>query len=370
MEQVIDYLRLHLAGDEHAAMMMVVEQLRAQTARAEKTERDAAARYDCKGGPGTATPACGGCVTCLHRVIEKAEAQVDPLVMQAASFAVHGALGWGFDPNTVSPASLARAAESLAQEFMTMRARTEKAELDYRGVVENFDLDSLNKAINDARARVTQLEERLQLESMRLAACGVVAQANTPELAKAAREMRADYRSASCDDVAAAVDREMALRAEKEQEWREHLTEKAALVSEVAALRAERDRLRTWVSTVRGAGRAIDNGIEARQAVEGGSYLVREDDVKAVVVKLRAAHDKRNAEFEAMRERAEQAEARVASISGVTREELVAAERAKRADLLKALKEARVFVAQRAGYSDVADQTLVDVDAAITKATT
>lgn len=153
MEQVIDYLRLHLAGDEHAAMMMVVEQLRAETTRAEK------------------------------------------------------------------------------------------AELDYRGVVENFDLDSLNKSINDARARVTKLEADLERERMRLAACGVVARANLPATAKTTREMHADYRSASCDDVARAVDREMALRAEKEQEWREHLTEKAALVSEVAALRAEREAL-------------------------------------------------------------------------------------------------------------------------------
>lgn len=71
--------------------------------------------------------------------------------------------------------------------------------------------------------------------------------------------------------------------------------------------------------------RAIDNGIEARQAVEGGSYLVREDDVKAVVIKLRAANDKRNAEMkvlrdelDAMRERAEQAEARIAAIAKAT----------------------------------------------------
>lgn len=73
MEQVIDYLRLHLAGDEHAAMMMVVEQLRAETARAEK------------------------------------------------------------------------------------------AELDYRGVVENFDLDSLNKCIDDANAKVEQLKSVLEI---------------------------------------------------------------------------------------------------------------------------------------------------------------------------------------------------------------
>ena len=26
--------------------------------------------YDCHGGPGTTEPACGACVTCLHRVIE------------------------------------------------------------------------------------------------------------------------------------------------------------------------------------------------------------------------------------------------------------------------------------------------------------
>lgn len=71
-------------------------------------------------------------------------AQADPFVMQAASFAVHGALGWGFDPNTVSPASLARAAESLAQEFMTMRARAEKAEAErdtLRAQVEALEAD-------------------------------------------------------------------------------------------------------------------------------------------------------------------------------------------------------------------------------------
>lgn len=47
-------------------------------------------------------------------------------------------------------------------------------------------------------------------------ACGVMAGANTPESAARQRQMHADYRSASCDDVAAAVDREMALRAERD----------------------------------------------------------------------------------------------------------------------------------------------------------
>ena len=71
---------------------------------------------------------------------------------------------------------------------------------------------------------------RLELENerMRLVACGVVAQANTPESAVKAREMHADYHSASCNDVAAAVDREIALRLRV-----------AALESEVVATRRE-----------------------------------------------------------------------------------------------------------------------------------
>lgn len=34
------------------------------------------ARFDCHGGPGTTTPACGACTTCLLRRIEELEAQV------------------------------------------------------------------------------------------------------------------------------------------------------------------------------------------------------------------------------------------------------------------------------------------------------
>ena len=43
------------------------ERLRAQL---EAVTRERDERYDCRGGPGATTPACGGCVTCLHRVIE------------------------------------------------------------------------------------------------------------------------------------------------------------------------------------------------------------------------------------------------------------------------------------------------------------
>lgn len=53
--------------------------------------------------------------------------------------------------------------------------------------------------------------ERLQ---MQLAACGVVALANTPESAARARGMHPDYMSASCGDVIRTVDIQMQLRAE------------------------------------------------------------------------------------------------------------------------------------------------------------
>ena len=63
-------------------------------------------------------------------------------------------------------------------------------------------------------ARLAAAESERDALRMQLVACGVVALANTPESAANAREMHPDYRSAACDDVARAVDREMALRAE------------------------------------------------------------------------------------------------------------------------------------------------------------
>ena len=64
--------------------------------------------------------------------------------------------------------------------------------------------------------RLKNSEAELERERMRLAACGVVAMADTPESAAKAREMRDEYRSASCDDVARRVDECMTLRAERD----------------------------------------------------------------------------------------------------------------------------------------------------------
>ena len=68
----------------------------------------------------------------------------------------------------------------------------------------------------ESNAEVERLRAELETERMSLVACSVIALANTPESAASARGIHPDYRSASCDDVARAVDREIALRAENE----------------------------------------------------------------------------------------------------------------------------------------------------------
>lgn len=66
--------------------------------------------------------------------------------------------------------------------------------------------------LSDHLRAIAELREECERLRMQLAACGVVALANTPESASEARQMHQDYMSASCSDVAGAVDREMTLR--------------------------------------------------------------------------------------------------------------------------------------------------------------
>lgn len=74
-------------------------------------------------------------------------------------------------------------------------------------------VDAAAHELVSARAEIERLTAELERERMRLAACGVVALANTRVSAVEARiKMHEDYRSASCDDVAGAVDREMGWR--------------------------------------------------------------------------------------------------------------------------------------------------------------
>lgn len=66
--------------------------------------------------------------------------------------------------------------------------------------------------VSEIRKERDSLKAELEIERGRLAACGVVAMADTPESAAKARDMKGEYRSASCDDVARRVDECMALR--------------------------------------------------------------------------------------------------------------------------------------------------------------
>ena len=79
-----------------------------------------------------------------------------------------------------------------------------------------FEVTVTPNAILSLIDRLKKAEAELERERMRLAACGVVAMADTPESAAEAREMRDEYRSASCDDVARRVDECMTLRAERD----------------------------------------------------------------------------------------------------------------------------------------------------------
>jgi cobalamin biosynthesis Mg chelatase CobN len=101
-------------------------------------------------------------------------------------------------------------------------------------------------ALTSLVAERDRLKEELERERLRLAACGVVAMSNTRETAKENRQVSDEYRSASFDDVCAAVDREMALRervaeleAHKSVSVRLLLAERNALKQRVADLESQ-----------------------------------------------------------------------------------------------------------------------------------
>jgi len=127
-------------------------------------------------------------------------------------------------------------AQNLLNEWQQLEAERDAARQEFAEW-----LDASRKAL-DAHAEVVAelaaAREELDRERMRLAACGVVANANTPQTAAAARAFPDEYRSASCDDVARIVDSEMQLR-------------------------ADRDRLAACVERVRGVCDAIASNVDA-----------------------------------------------------------------------------------------------------------
>lgn len=112
------------------------------------------------------------------------------------------------------------AAEECANELHVRQAAFRKALDEYKRLRAELEdaLDVENGAGPTALGMVVAerdaLQAELETERIRLAACGVVALANTPDSAAKARDMQPEYRSASCDDVARMVDENMRLRAE------------------------------------------------------------------------------------------------------------------------------------------------------------
>jgi hypothetical protein len=97
---------------------------------------------------------------------------------------------------------------------------------------------NLGVAHGQASSReVAELRTELERERIRLAVCGVVAKADTPESAKRARDMHPDYHSASLDDVISMVDALMDERA-KQAHSRE-VADPAPVAGEMAELVAD-----------------------------------------------------------------------------------------------------------------------------------
>lgn len=69
-----------------------------------------------------------------------------------------------------------------------------------------------DRTVAELRDQLAATKRELEREQLRLAACGVVALADTPESAKQARNMHPDYMSGSCNSVARRVDECMDLR--------------------------------------------------------------------------------------------------------------------------------------------------------------
>lgn len=114
-------------------------------------------------------------------------------------------------------------------------------------VSEHVDCPGTFISISDEYVDVIEAElaavtKELEIERMRLVACGVVAMMNTRSSAKEARIMHEDYESASCNDVAHAVDREMQHREDLARVTKERDTANAELAEAHTALRVAGDR--------------------------------------------------------------------------------------------------------------------------------
>ena len=103
---------------------------------------------------------------------------------------------------------------SAAPDIEAVLARVRDADWDNEATISLSDRDALLRHVATLTRERDEARAEAERQTLRLATCGVVANANTETSAVHAREMHPDYYSASVADVARAVDREMTLRAE------------------------------------------------------------------------------------------------------------------------------------------------------------
>jgi hypothetical protein len=166
---------------------------------------------------------------------------------------------------SLAPYVLEEQARRVVDELLELRSRTQ---VEY---------------VNRLQTRLKASEAELERERMRLVACGVVTQANTRESAAKARDMHPDFRSASCDDVARAVDREMELRGERARAVRSSAEES----TEDLALRA------TWSMQQL---RSVDGALDAAERENGDAphrALGRSERIRRLAAVYRGCGDAR-----------------------------------------------------------------------------
>lgn len=230
----------HVLRDGIAKLEAHVEELRTglQTVRRERDEALASARdlrherdaasNNAEGWRAERDRAVGMCDT--HRKLQDAAIRRNVELIDAGNRVLRELERADTDPGLTLEAQVAqvvnalkvtRVARDQAQAALDAeRSWTQKANTVVDGLLAKltaalhpaFAPRDLSSGVDALIERLKKAEDELHTERMRLSACGVVAQANTRASAARARDMHPDYKSASCNDVARAVDREMELR--------------------------------------------------------------------------------------------------------------------------------------------------------------
>jgi hypothetical protein len=148
---------------------------------------------------------------------------------------------------------------AVGRAVLALAEQKQAAALAEQLEMECIRKDQLIRHAENLQAHNAELQAELERERMRLAACGVVAMADTPASAAKERDMHPDYRSASCDDVARRVDECIAMRARIAE-----LEAKAAQPAQVQYLQAVIDELQNYT---RDLCRAVDDATEFASTV-------------------------------------------------------------------------------------------------------